>query len=421
MICHLLLCALFGNHVNLEKDADQLFTKLAGLLAGLSIASRGFLTNGCPTRRVASMSQLLLRIDQELRTEENIVRRAELLAKRSGLLARMGRFDEAKQIIAELHQVFGHGRSCRATAWKMLAEGTVQLFESLSPEALDRFTRAQLLGKAMNDRQVVAIASAWKAHIQFEFSDFEAMAQSIAVTIENVNDKDHDTLARLSMVLCDVFLFCGDLQRGQLWFLRGRDHALNDGDQASMEALLHNRATLTVARLRVQSCIGEIGREEIPLARLEVNSARNLQELIRAVALSNLMLLCDAHLLILEARYETAICRLESIRETGPFSENNFSQSFIDLEVAYCLFKLGQVEKSLIVFNQVRDLMFESLDIDEQLVLRWMRYQMAIADSRYGDAVSEKVVLDEISVQYLALIERIRGYIFPFASLQDVC
>jgi len=298
----------------------------------------------------------------------------------------------------------------------MLAEGLLLLFEDLSPLALDRISRSQFLGLTMKDPSVVAISSAWKAHIEFETSEFEAMVKSLEIAISHSGDDDHDAHARLSMVISDSFLLCGDNRSAQKWFLRSRDHALSDGDQASIEALQYNRAAFRLARLRAARCIWGIESDQLSFLRVEIASAKNLQLLTRVAALTNFIHLCEARLLILEERYDQAIEALDNIRSARPFADYNFDQSFVDLEIAFCLECLGRRKEARLKFDLIKQDSFERLDADERLVAAWMRYQLCASDEIFGDIVEAKAKLDILSGEYqnmtLDLLEMLKQFRF---------
>jgi hypothetical protein len=167
----------------------------------------------------------------------------------------------------------------------MLAEALIHLFCDLSPLAYDRVGRTQLLGLAMGYSSIVAIASAWKAHIELERSDYFAMARSIGISREQASEVDLDSHSRIAIVLCNAYTILGEREKSQMWFLRGRDCALRNGDQASIEALLYNRAAFGVSTLRAQNCIAQVDPTEVANFRSEIKSATNLQDLTRIAAL----------------------------------------------------------------------------------------------------------------------------------------
>ena len=355
----------------------------------------------CRANNPAIMSQLLNRLEQSIRSETDPVRRGVLTAEKSCYLSRVGRFAEARKAIDEIHSVFGDGRSGRVTSWKMLAEGLLGLFEELNPAAFDRVFRAQFLAVALGEQEVVAIASAWKAHFEFETSNFSAMIQSLRLAIASAKERDHGAHARLSMVLCDAFFLCGERTDGQIWFTRSRDHALKDGDQASIEALVYNRAAFGLAWLRARRCIQELSTDAMSLARLEVNSARNLQNLTGIAAFPHLIELCNARLLILEEKFDIAIEKLGSVRHAGPFAAYNFSQPMIDLEIAYCLHRIGRTVESRELTLAVQPATFAELDLDEQLVAAWLRREMAAADTESLAFASAQAALESSVSKYV--------------------
>lgn len=361
------------------------------------------------------MSQLLSRLDQELKVASTNVERAEILARKGSYLARVGQFAETREIIATLRQQFGDGRSGHVTAWIMLTEGLLRLFENLSPLALDRVARSQILGLAMNDASVIAISSAWKAHIEFETSDFESMIKSLEIAIAHATDNDHDANARLAMVLSDSFLLCGETRSAQAWFMRSREHALKDGDQASIEALVYNRAAFSLARLRAERCFTAIDSKRLSLLRMEIASAKNLQNLTRVAALTNFIHLCEARLLILEEKYSLAIDALANIRNAQPFADYNFSQSFVDLEMSFCLQRLGRHTEARSIYISIDWSSFDRLDVDEQLVAAWMRWLVCAEDSSIGMEIDAKELLESLLVKYenmrLLLLNSLQSFV----------
>lgn len=331
------------------------------------------------------MSQLLARLKRDLESSVDQSERAEISARIAGNLARLGRFDEARQIIAVIRQHFGRGQSGRVTVWLMLAEGLIYHYEDLSPTALDRVRGAQVLGLAMGYSTIIALASAWKAHIEFERSEFEAMAKSIELAIRHVGPEEHDAQTRVAIVLSNAFMICGDREQGQLWFKHGHTHAVQNGDQVSIDALLYNRAAFLLARLRALNCRNTLASEDLASARMEVASAKNLQHLLGVSALQGHVRLLDARLQLLESKYDSAISALQLARAAAPFAPHNFNQVFIELEICFGQMMLGQVETAL-AHLPISDLdRFDGLDIDERMVGAWMLTKMAGIDSRVGE------------------------------------
>jgi tetratricopeptide (TPR) repeat protein len=347
------------------------------------------------------MSQLLLRLDRELEsaTDPDLV--AELAARKAGALARLGRFPEALATIKRLREMNADWTHARAHVWIMLAEGIVKWHSDLSPQALDRITRAQVLSVAMRYDKVIAISSAWKAHIEFDMSNFDAMFRSIRLALKHASSGDNDVHARISIDLCNVLYVCGDWSAARVWFGEGREFALNEGDQASIEALQYNRAAFSLMWARIEGFDGGVNTERLRDIRLEMNSARNLQMLMRQVALKSHLDLCDARLCVLEGRYEVALTGIRACVGAAPFANYNFNESLVSLEAAYCQFKLGQLDLALDSSRQIDSGALLELDIDERFIASCMLLEMCKADPRFGSADSMAIQHQELREAHL--------------------
>ncbi len=364
----------------------------------------------------STMSQLLLRLEQVIGSSLDPVERAIASAKRACYLARVGRFSEVEVAITELRAVFGDGRSGRVTAWIMLAEGLLGLFERLSPKAFDRVFRSQFLGVALHDEDVLAVASAWKAHFEFEVSNFEAMTRSLRTVLASASDSSHEAMSRASMVLFNAYMLCGDRTEAQRWFGLARNHSLSSGDQAGIDALIFNRAAFGVAWLRAARCSGEVRVDMLAAVRMEVNSARNLQQINGITAFAHLIDLSDARLLMLEGKFERAIAGLQAVRRASPFADYNFNQALIDLEVGYCWQRLGEVEASLALVAEARATSFSEMDIDDQLVAAWICRELATVDRRLGDVAVAQAVFQELEARYVLANEALLTRLAEFRS-----
>jgi hypothetical protein len=207
---------------------------------------------------------------------------------------------------------------------------------------------------------------------------------------------------------------CGDTEVAKRYFQLGRDHALKEGDQAGIDALLHNKAVFGAARLRAFNCVGVVSGEEIVFARSEINSAKNLQQLTRIKSLSAYIELAEARLAIVENRYEYALGRLEELQGTGPFPSGHFSVELGQIEQAYCLVQLGRIDEAVERSAAIRDTDLSEFDVDDRLVAMWQLDAMARADSRFG--VHERRVPDLLEAQgaYLAMCARVRAAFAAF-------
>jgi hypothetical protein len=329
------------------------------------------------------MSRLLASIEDRLRVESDIAVRGELQAKKAAYIARAGDFDASRSIIASVRQVFGDGRSARVTAFIMIAEGLTTYFEQLGPSAIDRFKRAQLLGDLSRDAEVGAVAAAWRAHLEFEASAYSACAQSLKQSFALAGTTTLSALSRCAAVLFTAFALVGNREQAQKWFMKGREHALAEGDQATIRALVLNKAAFDGAHLWARRCQGlELG-EHLQLARSELTSAANLQNLVKISAHGDYVALSDVRLLILEENFKEALDKMGDLVGKGPFPSGHFNHPWTEVAKAYCNARLGHVEAALDCFASCREASFNSLDTDDRLVVAWMINEISVVDPRF--------------------------------------
>jgi tetratricopeptide (TPR) repeat protein len=362
----------------------------------------------------AFVSRLISRIEEQLLNETDPYVRAELEAKRASYLARVGRFLESGEAIANVRRAFGDGRSGRVTALVMIAEGLLIHYEKLGSGATDRVTRSQLLGHAMKDREVVALASAWRGYLEFEDSKFDAAFRSIKQAFDNARPEDHAVWTRCAIVMSLGFALCGQLSDSQHWFMEGREHALQDGDQASIDALLHNKAAFGVAWLWAQKCKGSVDESALRRARMELASARSLQGLADVRAHSAYVDLSEARLSLLEGQYETALADLEAIASAGPFPARHFNESVLALEVAYCHASLGRVDMAIEALSKVDDDAIAALDVDDRLVAAWIAAELSQIDERIGERSQRADVLASTIEEHDLAIGQLASQLQPY-------
>lgn len=362
------------------------------------------------------MSKLLKSLEQRISVEGDEYLRAELQAKRAAYLARIGAFDEARSEIASVRSLFGDGRSGRVTVLLMVAEGLLLHFESLGAGALDRILRAQMLAQAGRDQELIALASAWRAYLEFERSDFESAARSLGIAASTAADDDRAARSRISAVLFTAFALSGDLPTAQRYFHLGREHAVQEGDQAGLDALLHNKAVFTAAHLRAANCIEIIPQESLALARTEVNSARNLQQLTRIKSLAAYIDLADARLAILEAKHAYALERLEQLQGAGPFPSGHFGPALGVIEQAYCLGRLGKVEEAVGRLKGASESDLSSFDPDDRLVAAWQLLALSKMDERFGTTSVREAELVNARLAYLQMTDRAKQAFAPFSG-----
>lgn len=270
--------------------------------------------------------------------------RAEHVADLACYLARIGEFDRAEQFRSELRRDYGDGRDLRVSVLIMTLEALLLYFRELSPKAKDRLVRAKLLCGAGKEQQLLALTSAWLAHIEFNLGEFEAMETSIGDCINSLSADDGSAECRVALVLGDAFMHCGGPVPARRWYERARLAATKLGDQAAVGALTYNRAALRVASLRTASLTLPYENHDFALAKSELSSAINYQAVAGLLSLDHLLKAAQVGVLILEQNFNAALTAIDAIFESGSIPPTYSAQLTLKSDRARCAAELGQVD-----------------------------------------------------------------------------
>ena len=189
-----------------------------------------------------SGSRLLSRLDADIRKAHHPVENACLRAERASQLARLGHADAARDEIAALHAGFDRQPNAAVSAWLCLAEGCLAYFTSLSSSARDKMQRAQALSAAAQLPRIQALSAAWLAHMDYAQLDADAMAKHVRLALQLANASHPSALARACLVVGVAYQFAERCDLAHPWYAHARECASNEGDEATLSALIHNIA-----------------------------------------------------------------------------------------------------------------------------------------------------------------------------------
>ncbi len=357
------------------------------------------------------MTQFLERIDVQLGAERDDFKLAELLAKKAAYLGRIGKCDEANEIIRFVRQSFNDGRSGRVTCFLLLAEGILLHHAFQNQAALDKFNRASLLAQGSRQTDLIGICAAWKGFIDFDLSRFESMRRSLLSIKDLGLDADHAVQSRLAVTMMTGCLLLGEREYAKKWFHFGHSHAVAEGDLACIDGLLFNRAVFGLARQRVDWCFDRFDPEWARLIRAELSSARNLQNLVGITTMRDHIDLCVARLDLLEGRYQSSAETLSNLRILDRFATKHVNQTALEIDLLFISGSLGQVDDLHSRLNAIDLGEVAALDPDERLVALTQLHrvvQLALDNGRAHDFADE---LRLAQVEYVAYENQIRDAI----------
>ena len=311
------------------------------------------------------VERLLTNIDESQNRES----RACLAAELACYWARVGEFDRAEDLRDELRKNFGDGHSVRVSILIMCIEALLAYFRELSPQARDRMVRANLLSVAARDHKLIALTSAWMAHIDFNLNKFDSMASAVTSCLSSIAYDDGTAECRVSLVLGDAFLFTGDSAPSDAWYRRARSAAERIGDQAAIGALTYNRAALHVAAARTRRLDTEMWAPDIDLVWAEIKSAVNYQYTAQLKSLDHLLKTARVGALILRNQLDDALVLINEILNSSDISDISAQWVTLKADRALALASLGYTTEALRDIDALRHFSIEQFSPDDRMLI----------------------------------------------------
>ncbi len=257
-------------------------------------------------------SRLLARLDADIRKTSDPIDSACLRAERAGQLARLGQFDRANQELAALHAVFDRRPSAAVSAWMCLAEGCIAYFSSLSNTARDKMQRARAISAAAHLTAIQALSAAWLAHMDFAQFDVEATVRHARESLELARADNLAAISRACLVVGIAYHFAGRLDLALPWFVKSRECASAEGDEATLSALVYNIAAYRGNHAIQNSLFGGDALEHARHALAGADSTDNLGQWIGITSLDSLVPMLRAVVHSVQGEYDKALALYEA-------------------------------------------------------------------------------------------------------------
>jgi tetratricopeptide (TPR) repeat protein len=291
-------------------------------------------------------SRLLARLDAAIAAARHPVQIACLRAERACFLARQGHIAQARQAIDQIRLQFALHPHASVSAWLHLAEGLQDHFSSLSPNARDKVQRAHGLSAAAGLRPLQALCAAWLAQMEFGRGNDEAIARNVAEAVKLAAADDHSVHSRIGLVLAHCYHGAGRADRAQPWYAKAREHAVADGDEAALSALMHNQGWMRCADARVAELFGSGGRDQARQALIAAESTAHFDAGIGTASLASLVPMMRAQLLVLDGRCADALTLFDEQFDAALRDGLERMSASLLADMAWCCISLGQVERA---------------------------------------------------------------------------
>jgi hypothetical protein len=281
------------------------------------------------------------RTTKQIEAEQDRLTRSLLRAELACYWARVGEFSRAEDLRVNLRAEFGDGKSPRVSIMIMCLEGLLLYFRDLDHRAKDRLDRANLLAGAIRDDSLVAITSAWQAHVAFNQDQFDSMGRYADACLAAATERNLQALSRITLVMGDLFAYAANRSVSQAWYGAARDIALRLGDHASLGAITYNRAALRVFNFRLQDVEERVLSGELDILDAEVRSAINYQSLAELRSLDHLLSSAHVGSLVLRGEFGAALREAQAVMSAGSVRAGTAQHTLLLADAAHCALKVN--------------------------------------------------------------------------------
>lgn len=275
-----------------------------------------------------------------------------------------------------------------AIAGANLAEGVVAYCSSDQATAVDRLRRSQALAASARAESLERWANAWLAHVAFDAGNLDQVHERGALALQGVAREEHAVLARVCSTLGVALHFGDRYLEAKPWYDVAHRHAIAEGDDLMIDALLHNVAAIRANNLRLRQVDGRMSRDELDRADLEFRSSINYDRLKTSQSFRWTLPFLEAHLAVLREEYTTAAELLERWLSAGFSKAPERASADAKSELALCYAKLNRLGEAWRLVQEVRDSKKHDTSDDEVAMIKYRCHQVADLCGHSSDAQS---------------------------------
>lgn len=320
----------------------------------------------------AARSRLMAKLDAAIANAANPIEAKCLRAERAGLLARQGQLEAAKAVIDELNAQLAWQPNTPLRAWLALAEGLHGYYSALGRGAQTSIEQAYMLAQGFGAlKRLHALAAAWLANMAFANDDMPRMATLLREALDSALSEHRGARARAALVAGYAYHFAGDPARAQPWYEASRRHAIAEGDETHLSALMHNQAWMRAGQARLALLFGAAGVDAEHVAAVDhalmgAESIGHYDAGIGTASLGSLVPMLRAQVLTAQGCWADALALFDTHFDAALAEGLTRLAPCLLADRAWCEWHSGQARKAQVLVAAAEQALLQDCDTDDR-------------------------------------------------------
>jgi hypothetical protein len=331
-------------------------------------------------------SRLLASLEAAIKAAGSPLDAQCLRAERAALLARQGQLERAQGVIDELNsQLAWQPNNNTLRAWIALAEGLHGYYSVIGRGAQEKVELAHALAGASALPRLQATTAAWLANMAFNSDDaWPRMAALLRESLDTAAPEHRGARARAALVAGYAYHFGGAVERAQRWYEASRRHAIAEGDEAHLSALMHNQAWMRASQARMAlqfESADDLG--PVTQALMGAESIGHYDAGIGTASLGSLVPMLRAQVLTAQGRWAEAAELFGTHFDSALAEGLRRIAAGLLADRAWCELHLDRTEQARTLAAAAEQALAEPIDIDDHAMAlaRLAQVQGALGDS----------------------------------------
>ena len=314
----------------------------------------------------------MVRLDAAIAAAANPVEAQCLRAERAALLARQGQLEAAKAIIDELNTQLAWQPNTALRAWLALAEGLHGHYSALGRSAQTGIEQSYMLAQGLGAlTRLQALAAAWLANMAFANDEMPRMAALAREALDTALPEHHGARARAALVAGYAYHFAGDNTRAQPWYEASRRHAIAEGDETHLSALMHNQAWMRASQARLELLFNTAGSDAahadaMSRALMGAESIGHYDAGVGTASLGSLVPMLRAQVLTAQAKWPQAMALFETHFDAALTDGLTRLAPCLLADRAWCEWHAGNARKAQALVAAAEQALAQPCDTDDR-------------------------------------------------------